>query len=344
MSAVRPNTFKFAQLNAENLFLFLDDTNDRDWRKLTEKDWQRLSHASVPNKPLVKTLWLAETLLDIDADIVGINEVGGAESLANFAKFFLKDRYTPHLIEGNSDRGIDIGYLVKKDFPYRVELRTHKNRPLGFQYPHEVDTNLYLAGLEPERVPRTHYFSRDCAELRVYDGDSPVPGLISLLVHLKSKLDPEHIDPEGRGRREAEMRTLMQIYREVRAEFSPPVPVILAGDFNGSARKAVRSGEFAELTNTDLESVMDLVGKEGDDAATQIQFSRGGGISGLQIDYVFISQDLKPHLIPNSVEVFRYRSDLKIPLSLPKTLEQRTYLPSDHYPVVAAFTDFIKRK
>lgn len=340
---MRPNTFKIVQLNAENLFLFLDDTGERDWRKLSEKEWQRLSHASVPNKPLVKTLWLAETLLDIDADIVALNEVGGTESIHNFAKLFLKDKYTPYLIEGNSDRGIDIGYLVKKDFPYRVELRTHKDRPLGFQYPHEVATSLYLEGMEPERVPRTHYFSRDCAELRVYDGDAVKPSLITLLVHLKSKLDPDGIDPMGRGRREAEVRALMQIYREVRAEFTPAVPVVVAGDFNGSARIAARSEEFAELSQTDLESVLDLAGKMDDLASTQIQFSRGGGIGHLQIDYIFISPELKPALVVEGVEVYRYRSDLKVPLPLPKTLEQRTYLPSDHYPVVATFTDFIKK-
>lgn len=335
MNGVRPNTFKIVQLNAENLFIFLDDTNERDWRKLSEKEWQRLSHASVPNKSLVKTLWLADTLLDIDADIVALNEVGGTESIHNFAKFFLKDKYTPYLIEGNSDRGIDIGYLVKKEFPHRVDLRTHKDRPLGFQYPHEIS---------PTLVSRTHYFSRDCAELRVYQGESLKPSLIMLLVHLKSKLDPDGIDPEGRARREAEVRTLMQIYREVRTEFTPAVPVIMAGDFNGSARAAARSEEFAELSNTDLESVLDLASKVDDQASTQIQFSRGGGIGHLQIDYVFISPDLKPELIVEGVEVFRYRSDLKVPLPLPKTLDQRTYLPSDHYPVVATFRDFLTKK
>ncbi len=344
MSGARPNTFKICQLNAENLFLFLDDTTERDWRKLSEKEWQRLSQASVANKSLVKTLWLADTLTTIDADIVCLNEVGGEESLRNFAKFFLKDRYTPYLIEGNSDRGIDIGYLVRKDFPYRVELRTHKNRPLQFLYPHEVESNLYFTGLEPERVARTHYFSRDCAELRIYDGEAVVPSGILMLVHLKSKLDPDGIDPEGRGRREAEVKTLMEIYREVRAEFTPPVPVILAGDFNGSARRGAMAPEFAELEKSDLESAVAIAGRPEEECYTQIQFSRSGGIQGLQIDFIFISPDLKEHLLTEGVEVFRYQSDLKVALPPPKTLEQRMYLPSDHYPVVATFRDFLKRK
>lgn len=336
--------FKIVQLNAENLFLFLDDQTPRDWRNFSEREWQRLSSATVPNKPLVKTLWLADTLLDINADIVCLNEVGGQESLQNFAKFFLNGRYKPYLMEGNSDRGIDVGYLIREDFPHKVELRTHKNRPLNFLYPHERETNLYLQGLEPERVIKTHYFSRDCAELRIFGEDPNTPKLIILLVHLKSKLDPDGIDPQGKERRTAEVKTLMDIYREIRAEYSPSIPTIVTGDFNGSARKAARGEEFSELEKSDLESVIDIVGHDGELATTQIQFSRSSGVQFLQIDFLFVSPELKEHLISESVGVYRYKSDLKVSLPLPKTLEQRTYLPSDHYPVVATFKDFIDKQ
>jgi len=332
MTGARPNTFKIAQLNAENLFLFLDETADRDWRKLPEKEWQKLSHASVPNKSLVKTLWLADSLTAIDADIVFVSEVGGEESLRNFAKYFLRDTYPPHLIEGNSDRGIDIGYLVKKDFPHRVELRSYKNRPLKFQYPHEV-------GLE---APRTHYFSRDVAELRVFDGEaSAAPKLVCLSVHLKSKLDPDGIDPEGKDRRTAELGALVEIYQDIRREFTPPVPVIIAGDFNGCAKRSQLAPEFQALLSTDLESMQDILERDGEQAATQLQFARNGQIQCLQIDYVFMSPELKPLLLPESSEVFRYRSELNVALPLPKSLDQRLAMPSDHYPVVAAFKNFL---
>lgn len=330
----RPDRLKVVQLNAENLFLFLDDTSPRDWRKLTEREWQSLSSATVPNKSLLKTWWLADSLRAIDADIVCMNEVGGMESLHNFAKIFLDDKYVPHLIEGNSDRGIDIGYLVRKDFESKVELRSHKERPLGFLYPHEVDTNLSFEGLGREK--RSHYFSRDCAELRILN-DHGIPKLILLLVHLKSKLDPDGIDAQGRLRREAEVKTLVKIYQEIRAEFQPPVPVIVAGDFNGYATRKDPAEEFAEMRTTDLESVVDLIGVEGEAAATQLQFNRAGGVNFLQIDFIFISPELKDRLMPEASGVFRYLSDLQIPLPLPRTLEQRTYLPSDHYPVVATF-------
>jgi hypothetical protein len=339
MSAFRPNTFKVVQLNAENLFLFLDDLTLRDWRSLAEKDWQRLSQATVANKSLIKTLWLADSLLHMDPDIICLNEVGGLESLTNFNFLFLGDRYAPHLLEGNSDRGIDIGYLVKRDFPLRAELRTHKNRPLGFLYPHEQQTNLFNQGTTEKQV-KSHYFSRDCAELRLFGPDPVRPELVLLLVHLKSKLDPDNVDPQGKERRRAELNTLVTIYNEVRAEFSPAVPVMIVGDFNGSARKSFRSEEFTQLNTTDLESVIEIVGVSDEDAATQVQFNRGGGIQYLQSDFIFISPDLKPHLVSEGVSVYRYHSDLKVALPLPKTLEQRTYMPSDHYPVIATFKKF----
>lgn len=337
MNQSRPNTFKVAQINAENLFLFLDQPTPRDWSKLSEKDWQKLSKATVSNKSLYKTLWLAETLKDIDADIVCVNEVGGLESLHNFAHLFLNDVYEAHLIEGNSNRGIDIGYLVKRSFTGKYELRTHKNRPLGFLYPHEIESNQFFASTQPEKVIQTHYFSRDCAELRVFKEGSQRPSLIVLLVHLKSKLDHDGIDPQGRLRRAAEARMTMNIYRELRQEFDPPVPMIVTGDFNGTARRSNLGEEFAELVRTDLESVMEIMGHEGEAAATQLIFSRSGGVQALEIDFIFISPELKEPLRQGAAEAYRYRSDLKVTLPLPTTLEQRLTLPSDHYPVVATF-------
>lgn len=338
MPAPSPKTFKIVQLNAENLFLYLDDIKERDWRKLSEKDWQRLSHATVANKPLVKTLWLADSILHMDADIVCLNEVGGHESLSNFARFFLGGKYDVHLLEGNSDRGIDIGYLVRKGFPLRAELRSHKDRPIQFLYPHEKQSDLFAPAV------KSHYFSRDCAELRLYrpePGDGK-PVCVILLVHLKSKLDPDGIDPEGKERRRAELNTLVNIYTEIREEFVPSVPVIVAGDFNGCARRDRLSEEFQQLNATDLETVVEIVGLNEERAATQIQFSRNGGSKCLQMDFIFISPELKPYLIADGVEIFRYLSDLKIPLPLPTTLDQRTAMPSDHYPVVALFKNFFE--
>jgi len=344
MSASSPNqsTLRVVQLNAENLFLFLDQDSTRDWRRLSEKEWQNLSVATTPNKALSKTLWLADSLLDIDADIVCLNEIGGEESLRNFARHFLGDQYVPYLLEGNSDRGIDVGYLVKRTLPGRVELRTHKDRPLGFLYPHERSEPEGAVIVSDNATPaRSHYFSRDCAELRVYGPtDNERPAAIFLSVHLKSKLDPDGIDPEGKMRRQAELRTLMEIYRERHQEFSPPVPILIAGDFNARAREPNLAEELADIRDSGLKSVTELAELSALDATTQIQFLKAGGQLNLEIDFIFVSPEMAPFLIRESVRVYRYKSDLRVELPLPTTLDQRLQMPSDHYPVVASFNWF----
>lgn len=335
---------KVAQVNAENLFLYFDDELPADWKSLSERRWQKLSRATVSNKPLRKALWLAESLLDIDADIILVNEVGGEESLANFARFFLEDRYATYLIEGNSDRGIDIGYLVKRDLPVRCELVSHKDRPLGFLYPHDLESNRFFETTQPEKVLRSRYFSRDCLRLNLYKDGSITPDVVFLLVHLKSKLDPDGIDPEGKERRKAELSALVEIYKETRAE-RPGVPVIVGGDFNGQARKELCELELqAILDDTDLSNALETVGRSMEESMTQLLFDRLGVAVSLQIDYLFLSPEFSEHLRADGCYVYRYKSDLGVELPRPRTLDQRLYMPSDHYPVVVTFTDFLGLK
>lgn len=316
---------RLVQLNAENLFLFLDLYKGEDLTQISEREWQAMSYASVPNKSLTKTLWLAEALVDMQPDIILLNEVGGLDSLKNFNQYFLNDSYYVHLIEGNSSRGIDVGYLVRKSLPYKYMLNSHKNRPLHFLYPHEIEFNK-LQTDESKKI-RSHNFSRDALELRVFSANAQLY-LIILLVHLKSKLDPEFIDPQGRERRAAELKTLVAIYNEIRSDET--CPVVIAGDFNGNASSTQTDPEFLYLyQHTDLTDV--LADKSLPDRTTQIQFLGKAPPQLLQLDYIFISPEIKKK---NSF-VYLYKNQKGIPLPLPSTLEQRNALPSDHFPVVA---------
>lgn len=326
------------QLNAENLFLFLDQPLTKDIELYSEKEWQRLSSSTQQNKSLHKTRALGEALLEIDPDLIMLNEVGGLESITNFNKYFLHENYVPHLIEGNSDRGIDCGYLVKKTLSARCLLKSHKDRPLGFLYPHEREMNAYWQNTNPERLIKTHYFARDCLELRLFRPESNELAMVFLLVHLKSKLDPEGIDPSGRERRAAELKTLVEIYNEILAETQGKIPICVGGDFNGTARKKDHETEFAPLhANTELQDAFDVAELSDEQRATQIQIQRSGKIDLLQIDSVFMSPSLASLVVKEGCYVYRYKNELKIASHLPKNLEERMALPSDHYPVVATF-------
>lgn len=316
---------KLMQLNAENLFIFFDEELPENWRDLQEADWQKLSYASVPNKPLKKTLGLSHAILDVLPHVVALNEVGGMESLRNFNHYFLNDLYEEHLIEGNSDRGIDVGYLVRKDWRKQVQLFSHKDRPINFLYPHELI-------LKPLRS--SHLFSRDCAELRIMGNDGH-PQMIFFLIHLKSKLDREGIDPYGNLRRAAEVLALVEIYEESRQEF-PNAHHVVLGDFNGIARKDFREPEFDVLyERTDLVNALELAGLDKEFSTTQVQFSRTGGRELLQFDYIFLSESLRHHLVKEETYVYRFKNDLGIHSSLPTSFDEKLLLPSDHYPVVA---------
>lgn len=315
---------RLMQLNAENLFIFLDEELPRTWRDLKESDWQALSRAAVPNKPLKKVLAIADTILDVLPHVVALNEVGGAESLKNFKRYFLNDLYEDYLVEGNSDRGIDVGYLVRRDWQKKFVFLSHKDRPIDFIYPHEEK-------IIPPRP--SHFFSRDCAELRVL-GEDGAPELILFLVHLKSKLDRDGIDPYGNLRRAAEVSTLVRIYNESRADF-PAAERVVMGDFNGIARNDFREPEFDVLyEKTDLANALEMAELEPEFATTQVQFSRSGGRELLQFDYIFLSESLRSKLIKEETYVYRFKNDMGIHSSLPTNFDEKLLQPSDHYPVV----------
>ncbi len=309
--------------NVENLFLFMDLYTGDDLKLMSEKTWQELStSSSTPNKELKKVFDLRDTIIDIDADIYFLNEVGGLDSLRNFNHYFLDNAYDVYLIEGNSDRGIDVGYLVKKTIPNKFLHITHKNRAIDLIYPNEP-------------LDQKHFFSRDISELRMLSQDNSKVEMIFLITHLKSKLDPESKDFEGIKRRTAELTSLVKLYNEIQSEFDGHMPVCVAGDFNGIAQNPGYAVEFEYLyKNSDLKAVMDLKQASDEQRTTKVQFSRGASPKYIQIDFIFLS----PHLVAKAdlkqSYVYRFKNKKGEALPLPEQREERYALPSDHYPIV----------
>jgi hypothetical protein len=243
--------------------------------------------------------------------------------------FFLDSHYLVALIEGNSDRHIDVGYLVKKNLPFYFDLTSNKNRPLNFLYSHETTsqrTGYPLKGT-------THFFSRDCAELRLFKSDKSNPFMIILLTHLKSRLDPDRIDPGGTERRSAELRTALDIYKETQKKF-PEAAILFAGDMNGYAGKTITDPEFAAIyVETDLQDVLEVAKVSADKCWTFFQIKNGQKAEGKQIDYCFIPDRLIPQLKVDSTFVYKYKDEFGFALDTPRTLEEKSKLPSDHYPL-----------
>ncbi len=329
------HNLRLVEFNVENLFLYLDHFRGQDLSLLTEKEWQKLSTSIVGNKPLEHVRSIAQAVLDIDPDILMLCEVGGVESLANFSRLFLNDAYSVHLIEGNSNRGIDLGYLVKKSLPFRYDLNSHKHRTIDFLYPHEVQSK--ETGYGKLARLSSHKFSRDVLELRVHEEGSETPVLIILLVHLKSQLDRTRIDPGGRDRRRAELEKLVTIYGELDQEFKGEVPIIMTGDFNGIASQPQPDQEFEGLyARSPLQDVLEVAAVAVDERFTHMQLgaSRNRVGRNKQLDYIFVPPQLFDRVDPQATWVYRFKDVRGQTMLMPRNLNEKKLLASDHYPVV----------
>jgi endonuclease/exonuclease/phosphatase family metal-dependent hydrolase len=239
-----------------------------------------------------------------------MTEVGGPESLANFAKYLLNDEFTALSLPSNSDRGIDLGYLIKKDLPYTAEIKTY----VDYVLPHPAKK-----------------FSRDVLRLDLKENEKLK--MIFLLVHIKSKLDLKRADFEGRGKRVLEVKGLIDIYNELKAH---DVPILVGGDFNGHAGEKDTEEEYQQLYKlTDLKDIAHLAQIPEEERFSYIYFNRGGNRFVQQIDYLFIGEPYKDLIDPTECYFPRYRNSLGAPLPIPRRLEQKNTLPSDHYPFLA---------
>jgi endonuclease/exonuclease/phosphatase family metal-dependent hydrolase len=279
-------------------------------------------------KPLDKIEWVARTIREIDADIVMLCEVGGLQSLDLFNARHLNNNYFTALLPGNSDRGIEMGYLINKRFAHFHQLLSHKEKHLEFNYPHEV-----MEHKNTGKKLKMHRFSRDIAELRLTK-DGKIEFII-LLVHLKSKLDKEGIDFNGQMRRKAELHTLVETYN-LRRDEHPGVPVIVAGDFNGQAQRHAPEPEFSALyEKTDLQDILEVINEPLDRRSSYYHFNRDYVREASQLDYIMLPPELWGLVKKEESGIYQYRDPHGVVLPLPQDSFQRYALPSDHYPVVA---------
>ena len=307
----KTSILKTMVLNAQDLFLFMDKHDQTSLEDLTETKWQLMSSSLFFNKSKDKCIALAQTIRDSGADIVMMTEIGGHESLANFARFVLNDEYISLSLPSNSDRGIDLGYLIKKTLPYELALHTH------------VDFAL------PAPAKR---FSRDVLRLDLIRNEKIE--MIFLLVHIKSKLDLKRADFEGRTRRVHEVKGLLQIYEKLLVH---QVPILVGGDFNGHAGEKDTEEEFKAIyQDTDLKDIAFLANIPEEERFSYIYFTRGGNRFVQQIDYLFISEKFTHLIEPGECYFPRYKNPSGTPMPIPTRMEQKNTLPSDHYPFLAS--------
>lgn len=308
---------KICEFNLENLFISLEYQSGEKLDELSEEQWRALALAQLRRrqKPLWKVMGVARALLDMNPDVAMLVEVGGRDSLENFNRHFLGDRYEPVFVEGNSKRSIDLGFLVRRGLPLRATARSNRNTPV------EVTA---LVG--SEMVRSVTRFSRDVAELHL-EGERGEKQLILMLAHLKSKLTSER-DVRGKDARTAEAMALAQLYQRTRVTH-PEVPVVVGGDLNAE----LGSLELELLARTDLTDFHELRGSTAEERASYVHFDHGGRPHPQTLDYLLVSPDLKARVVPERSGTYRYKGFYEIVEPLPETPRERHRMPSDHYPI-----------
>lgn len=319
---------KICTFNVENLFI---------------SDAKKPSHHLEKSQEKIRAL--ADVIRDINADIYFLCEVGGEESLKAFALYYLKDTYQGSLIPGNTDRGIEIAYLIKKDSNFRFEHYTHRHREIDYLNKKEIEENK-IRHEKNEELITSHKFSRDVAELRLfYKNDEKceqeIPFLTLLGVHLKSKLDTDGQDFEGRGKREAEVKMLMKISKTMFSHWQKKCPLIILGDFNGPAIKESPDPEFTEIwennTQLGLKDVLDILEVDLEDRTSFLSVphpARNIPLRKQQLDYFLLTKELHSKIEPAESGIYHFKLEGNT-LRYPVTLQEKLSLPADHYPIYA---------
>lgn len=223
--------------------------------------WAELKTAAVNAIAIMNT---GRVLRDVNADILAVVEAEHRIALKQFSDFVLAQvGGVPYenvmLIDGNDDRGIDVGLMTRSGYQIGL-MRSHIN---------DVDAD------------RRPIFSRDCPEycVRTPQGED----IWILPNHFKSKFGGN--DPASQNKRKAQATRTAEIYSNLIAEGFTNIVVL--GDLNDTPD----SVPLVELLgSTDLRDVSEHPSFDTGSFAGKGTFGLGNGDN--KIDYLLLSPAL----------------------------------------------------
>ncbi|MEE9391466.1 MAG: endonuclease/exonuclease/phosphatase family protein [Planctomycetota bacterium] len=200
----RDHRLRIASWNMLNLFDNFDEPNKPD--------------EGTPPKSFAEMQFLAKAIDDLDADILGVQEVENRAVLEALNAHLKRPFVYVELIEGNDHRGIDVGLLSRLPV-----VRAASHRQL------DLETN--------------HRFARDFPLFRVQiaKGEFIEVGVL----HLKSKRGKAS---ESNAWRRAEADGIRRIVARQR-KLEPKVPVVIMGDFNDTREAKTLEPIFATFND-----------------------------------------------------------------------------------------------
>jgi len=250
----------------------------------------------------------AMVMRDINADILGVVEAESRPALKRFSDALLAEVHgAPYdqvmLIDGNDDRGIDVGILARSDYRLTT-IQTHV-----------FDTD-----------GQGVIFSRDCCEYHfTTPGGEPLAVLVN---HFKSKGFGTPGDPIGAKRRQRQAARVARIYDGLRGSGMDLIAVI--GDLNddpaSDALNPLISG--TDLRDISTHPTFDFGPRKG---------TFGSGNERDKIDYVLLSPALFARATGGAV--FRkgvwHGPKTKNPWPIYNTLTAEVHAASDHAAIYA---------
>jgi endonuclease/exonuclease/phosphatase family metal-dependent hydrolase len=279
-------------------------------------------------KPLEQTQGVAKAILEAKLDIVVLQEVEGIEALENFGREFLDNKYFPISLRGNDERGIDIGFLVKKNLPFEIQMDSYKA----------------IKWIDPSDATGSEklLFSRDLPVMKIYFTSAQPrgpPDMVLIGTHFKSQRDRAR-DPKSRIFREAQVKETTRIIREMQNTYGSRTPILLAGDFNGD----IHNSEFRHLTETGLlEEAFEVKQIPASQRVTHTYHPRGGATEESQLDAFMFTPNFRHYV--KDAGVHRYKNPDGSVKPLPQSYAEREQNPSDHFMVkmTVDFSAFYRR-
>lgn len=227
-------------------------------------DWVgalELKRVPVNHEAMLNT---ARVIRDCAADVIGVVEAENRPSLGDFNQDILASpavggtafRHVM-LIDGNDDRGIDVGLMT------------------GAAYP----IGLMRSRVDDRRANGNPLFSRDCPEFQISTPSGIT--LLVMVVHFKSKFGGN--DARSQAKRRDEAARVAAIYDAHRAAGMDHIAIM--GDFNDTPDSAPLAPLLAD---TDLADIFSLPGH--DDGG--LPGTHGNCRPGTKIDYLLLSPAL----------------------------------------------------
>lgn len=271
------------------------DVNGRDdWEGFLELKRQEFDETTLKNT--------ARVIKSLKADILCLVEVEDRQTMEQFDTEALGNMYgAAFSIQGNDQRGIDVGIYLKKDWTIV-----------------DVDTHIFeRSGAEP-------LFSRDCLRVTARNGNKTIHILAN---HFKSKSGRDQARSDAKRKLQAgRVRQILGESYNLKTDY-----VVVAGDFNDTPT----SDPLASLLATpQLRDVFDVAQLPTEDRWTY-HFR-----SNEQIDYLLLSEALAKKFTKVTVErrgiadVDKFTSGSIKPFD---TVTHWSNAASDHAGLVAEF-------